>query len=420
MEGRRTHRSRRRRRRSAGPLAVILVLAAFLAVGIGSTRLYLANHCVRPELTIEAGERCPAVTEFLNWDYDGARFVSEINETTVLTQPGDYPVTIRAYGKKSDALLRVRDTVTPVVYTQDMVVYSGNPIEPEMFLKEVQDVTETTARFQTVPDGTVAGVTTVILEVVDAGGNVTAVPAKLEVIRDTVAPQITGVKELTISAGDSVSYKKGVTVTDDHDPAPQLTVDASAANTNVIGDYTIVYTAADAQGNETTVSTTLHVKRPAIESVTEEIVNAEADQLLSKILDDSMTEYEKAEAIYWWCHDKIAYSDGAPKVNWMQGAYQGIVMRKGDCYTYASTAKCLLTRAGIKNQDIERIRVGDSMHFWNIIDIGEGWRHFDTTRRVGGATFFYKTDAELMEYSNSHNGTHNYDRTIYTMFDEQE
>ena len=53
------------------------------------------------------------------------------------------------------------------------------------------------------------------------------------------------------------------------------------------------------------------------------------------------------------------------------------------------------------------------MHYWNLIDIGEGWHHFDTCRRVDGSTFFYKTDAELMAYSNSHDGTHNYDRSRY-------
>ena len=69
--------------------------------------------------------------------------------------------------------------------------------------------------------------------------------------------------------------------------------------------------------------------------------------------------------------------------------------------------------------DIERIRYGNGMHFWNLVDIGEGWRHFDTCRRADGSTFFYLTDAELMEYSEAHTapdypyGTHYYDRTLY-------
>ena len=62
--------------------------------------------------------------------------------------------------------------------------------------------------------------------------------------------------------------------------------------------------------------------------------------------------------------------------------------------------------------DIEKIPA-KSMHYWNLIDIGEGWHHFDACRRKDGSTFFYKTDAELMEYSDAHNKTHNYNRELY-------
>ena len=48
-----------------------------------------------------------------------------------------------------------------------------------------------------------------------------------------------------------------------------------------------------------------------------------------------------------------------------------------------------------------------------MIDIGEGWYHFDATRRKDGTEFFYWTDAELMEYSNANDGSHNYDPEQY-------
>ena len=153
--------------------------------------------------------------------------------------------------------------------------------------------------------------------------------------------------------------------------------------------------------------------------LTEELVNAEADKLLAAITDPSMSQYEICRAIYNWCNKKIAYQDGAPKTNWVVGAYCGLVERRGDCFTFAMTSKCLLTRAGITNMDIQRVRIGNSMHFWNLVDIGEGWHHFDTCRRGDGATFFYLTDAELMAYSEAHIsstyplGTHFYDRTLY-------
>ena len=215
-----------------------------------------------------------------------------------------------------------------------------------------------------------------------------------------------------MTAGGSISYKKGVTVTDDFDQDVKLDVDTSAVDTSKPGDYTVIYTAVDNAGNRASVSAVLHVQPVTVDTVTEEIIYAEADKILAAILTDSMSQYDQAKAIYDWCHSKIAYSDGTPKTDWVQGAYRGIVDRKGDCYVYAATAKCLLTRAGIKNMDIEKIPAA-SMHYWNLIDIGDGWYHFDTCRRKDGSTFFYKTDAELMEYSNTHNKSHNYDKSLY-------
>ncbi len=401
----------RRRRKKRWPLVLIPV---FLILMAGAVYFVLTNFCVKGEMTAEVGDKCPEIAEFLNWRSSGAQFVSDIGEETIFDSLGDYNVVIRAYGKDSTCVVHVRDTVAPAVTTQNVTSFVGGSVGPEEFIAEIADKTETTVRFQETPDFSTDGNHRVVLEVTDEGGNVTRAEAVLEVVRDTEPPVISGVAEITMTAGASVSYKKGITVTDNVDSEPEFTVDTSAVDTSKPGDYTVVYRAADAAGNEATASTILHVKPVTLETVTEEIINGKADELLATLLTDNMTQYEQAKAIYWWCHDNIAYSDHTPKTDWIQGAYRGIVDRKGDCFTYASTAKCLLTRAGITNMDIEKIwKEGISHHYWNIIDIGEGWHHFDTCRRKDGSTFFYKTDAELMEYSDSHKGSHNYDRSLY-------
>mgnify|MGYP002510958815 CR=1 FL=1 len=403
MAGRRS-----RRRRRAHRLRVLV----FLLVLAGAIYFLLPYCCVREEVTIEAGESCPGAEAFLKWGNKNASLVSGINENTVFHHVGDVEVTVRVYGRKVTSVLHVRDTAAPEVITRDVTVFGGKTVDIEDFVLEIKDATPYSVRFVKEPDCVTAGVSTVYLEVQDEGGNVTTAQARLEVIYDTQPPVIHGVTELTMTAGGSVSYKKGVTVTDDHDQDVKLSIDTSAVDTSRAGDYPVIYTAVDNAGNSTSVSTILHVMPVTLDTVTEEVINAEADKLLATILKESMSQYEQARAIYDWCHSKIAYSDGTPKTDWVQGAYRGIVDRKGDCYVYAATAKCLLTRAGITNMDIEKIPA-KSMHYWNLIDIGEGWHHFDTCRRKDGSTFFYKTDAELMEYSNSHDKSHNYDRSLY-------
>ena len=97
-------------------------------------------------------------------------------------------------------------------------------------------------------------------------------------------------------------------------------------------------------------------------------------------------------------------------------AGDAFVNRRGDCYNYACMAKAMLTRAGITNMDIERIPAGNSLHYWNLVDIGDGhgWYHFDTTPRVdGNPTILLWTDAQMMEYSQAHGNCFNYDRAVY-------
>ena len=407
----RTHgRNMMRRRRDKRKIIAIAAVAVIALIGV-SLYLLLPFLSVKREVTLEAGETFPEVSYFLRWDDPDAEIVSDASEVNTATV-ADYEVTIRVRGHEITATLHVTDTVAPKVVTQDQTVFVGSEVAPESFAASVEDVTATTVSFKEEPDVSAAGTQEVTILVTDEGGNVTEATANMEVVEDTEPPVISGVKDLTVAVGGSVSYKRNVTVTDNYDQDLEVTVDTSQVNLNEVGDYTVTYSAVDSAGNETKVTATVHVKPASVDTATEEMVNAEADKILATIINDSMSQYEKAKAIYNWCHNQIGYYDGTPKTNWVQGAYRGLVNRRGDCYVYAMTAKCLLTRAGIENMDIEKIPA-KTMHYWNLVNLGDGWYHFDTCRRSDGTTFFYVTDAELMAYSNAHHGSHNYDPSKY-------
>lgn len=420
-------RDKRKKKSAAGVLVVCFLL--FLAAVGGYVYYKLPHYCVISDVTIEAGESCPPVESFLKWKNEKAYIVSGINENMRFEHVQDYEVVIHLYHQNVTTTLHVRDTVPPRIQTQDKTIVLGEAFEIEDFVQSITDVTECEVLSQGKPDVQSGGTYLVMLSVRDEGGNITEAEARLEVLQDVTPPVIEGVREITITVGESVSYKRDVTVTDDYDDNVRLEVDNSQVDIDTPGDYPVIYRATDQAGNTAEVKTILHVKSvPAVEVQhptsngiprTAEAVNAEADKILASITNPSMSQYEVIQAIYNWCHSKVAYVNGTPKTNWVDGAYCGIVERRGDCYAYAMTAKCLLTRAGITNMDIERVRTENGMHFWNLVDIGEGWHHFDTCRRADGSTFFYLTDAELMAYSNTHtaadypNGSHYYDRSLY-------
>ncbi|MCR5580643.1 MAG: transglutaminase, partial [Pseudobutyrivibrio sp.] len=194
----------------------------------------------------------------------------------------------------------------------------------------------------------------------------------------------------------------------------EVQVDSSKVNLNEPGVYTVIYTATDSMGNMDLKEGLVTVIQ---QEYTEEQVFALADEVLAEIITDDMSDYDKAHAIYVWVQGNIGYSESTDRGDWLKGAYDGLYNRRGDCYNYFAVSKALLTRAGIPNEDIEIIPTATRHHYWNVIDCGEGWRHFDTTPRHDKSfKGFYITDEDLMAYSDSHYHSHNYDRQIYTYF----
>lgn len=137
-----------------------------------------------------------------------------------------------------------------------------------------------------------------------------------------------------------------------------------------------------------------------------------ADAVLAGIVNDSMTQRQKAEAVYAWIRGSFRYSGHSATRDWVQEAYQGIRRRHGDCYTYFAVSQELLTRCGIPC--IEVIRYTDNDHYWNLVQLEDGsWYHFDTTPRRAGGYFCLWTDAQMLDYSARHGNSFAFDRSLY-------
>lgn len=231
---------------------------------------------------------------------------------------------------------------------------------------------------------------------------------------DTEGPVISGVQPLTTTVGGTVSYRDGVTAVDDRDGPVTLQVDSSKVDLNAPGEYEVIYSAEDSAGNRTEVTTTVVVTQPdpppssaAVRpdptpavKVTLEDVNAMADRILAKIIDDSMSQKEKAKAIFDYVHGHIKYVGSSDKSSWIDAAHTGFTTGRGDCFNYFACAKALLTRAGIPNVDLERVG-GVTHHYWQLVDVGDGYHHFDTCPHPTGygITSFLITETQARAYT---------------------
>lgn len=463
-------RSKRRRRRLRKIALTVFLLG--LTAGAAGTILWLDYQSrVYRQCIFEAGDEICA--EDFQKDEGKKVFFSEDYARIDTAKLGDYTVQLQSGIFHYTCVATVRDTVPPKA--DPLVVYyeTGEAITPEQFVTNIQDGTDVSITFVRDPDLSFAGKQPVEVLLKDAGENETIVssylisrvtletltaeagtsfpdlsefmivwtdeaefvtdtkaidlsePGDYEIeilvngqvyptilqVRDTTPPMIQGARDFKVFIGDTISYKSGVSVTDNASGDVSLKVDTSRVDLTKAGTYTVIYSAEDLSGNKTSVSVNVVV---AERSFSQEAVEQLAREVLAQITDEEMTKLEILQAIYSWTRGSIAYTGSSVKDNWLKAAYEGFVNRKGDCYTYASVSKALLNEAGIANKDIMKIPTRTN-HYWNLVNIGEGWYHFDATPRKGQTiSFCYISDADLMAYSNSNNYTHRYDKTVYT------
>ena len=111
-----------------------------------------------------------------------------------------------------------------------------------------------------------------------------------------------------------------------------------------------------------------------------EELDALVSDVLEEIIRDGMTRLEQARAVFDYTHDHIAYTGQSDKSDWKTGAYAGLTTGKGDCFTYYAVSRALLTALEIDNLEVERVG-GETRHYWNLVNCGDGWYHFDACPR---------------------------------------
>jgi hypothetical protein len=396
-------RKRKVKKRMYAFLLIIVIAGSALTYNI------FFNSKIKDSVTIESGKTDLDVSQFLINKKTKAVFVTDISKLD-LKSPGEYKVQIKIGKSVYDSQVNVVDTIAPVAKSVSQKIWVNEEKKADEFVKNIVDATAVNVTFKEKPDFSKAGVQDVFLTLEDTSGNKTELKSKLTITSDTEPPKIEGAHDQLVYIGNSVSYKKGVTVTDNSGKNVNLEIDSDNVNLKQVGEYNVIYNATDSSGNVSTAKIKLSVKEKPSTYVDKEIVDELADSILSSILKEDMTLREKARAIYNYTRSHISYINHSDKSDWVIAAYQGMKSGRGDCFVYYATAQELLTRAGIQNQEIIKINAG---HYWSLVNLGEGWYHYDTTPRITGGEFFMLTDAQITAYSKKNKNSHVWDTSKY-------
>lgn len=353
---------------------------------------------MKEKLVIEAGSQMPKALEFFENAAEGAEIIAGLTETQ-LKEIGEYPVTISFNGKEYQTYLEVKDTKPPAATAKKgTLLFWADEIKPEDLIETMTDATEISASFGKIDFNRIEEEQEVQIILEDEAKNKTQITASVKLKKDEEAPVISGVYDIYVYKGDVIQYRKGIEVTDNRDKSVELVIDNSQVDRNTEGEYQITYTAEDKAGN--VAKETAKVIILDSKNVSKEEVYALADKVLEQIVKEDMSDYDKAYAIYKWTRNNITYTGHTDPSDILAGAYQGFRYRTGDCFTYCSTAYVLYQRAGFQVMKVTRDENASELkHYWNYVNIGDGWYHCDSMLRQADFEPFMLTTEQMVEYT---------------------
>ena len=391
-----------------------IVLTLTVTAAIFAEELVGIIKPVYERVEYEAGIDNFNIELFRRSDYIDITLLSDIKEVD-FNETGVYTLEFTDGWRTFTSTLQIVDTTPPTATAVDKQIYTYESLEPEAFVTDIKDISDVTVAFSKEPSFGTVGKHTVMLVLTDGSGNVSRIYAELNIIKDTVAPVFSEMEDLVVQIGEAISYRKGVTATDNRDETVNITVDSSLVETDKLGVYEVTYTATDSDGNIATAKRKVIIQEKPV--ITQELVEKLAKEVLDEIITENMTDHDKINTIFKWVKKNMLYVS-SPENDVVNAAYVAFTTGRGDCYNYYSMTKLLLDGCGIQNMMIERDG-GSSTHFWHLVNIGTGWYHYDTTPQHHLYPFscFMKTDAEVWAYAESRgdgrSDYYNFDESLY-------
>lgn len=176
-----------------------------------------------------------------------------------INQLGEYSVVYSFKDKKTHLKVKVIDSTAPKVSVKDLKIAQNQTVIPNDLISKIDDDTKTTVSFEKNYDFSKVGKKEVNIVVEDEGHNKTIASTTIEVVKDVTPPTIIA-SSFHISLNEKVDLKDYVSIKDDYDSQPKLTVQADGFQTSQIGDYQVKYIAEDSAKNRSEKTITVHVQ----------------------------------------------------------------------------------------------------------------------------------------------------------------
>lgn len=334
---------------------------------------------MRDEFALELGTPITKEDILLNPQLDGELVSQELIDQINAYGIGEYEVVTACDGIERAMKLVVQDTTGPELTLRDVTIYIDEKTDKNAFIVSAEDISgKVDTTLKTELSFGKKGTQTVTIAAKDIYGNLTEKTAKLNIIEDTEGPEFTGLGTLSVKKHSSPDYQSGVRAIDAKEGEVSFSVSADAVDTSKAGTYYATYTAKDSRGNTTTKKRKVEVAHDAED--TQELIR----QMAAQCGNDP-------QSIRNFVRSRIKYNS-----NWGgdDPVWYGFTNNKGNCYVHALCFQAILREKGISTQ---LIWVTDKSHYWNLVYVGGGWKHMDTTPSSLHGRYILMNDAQRLE-----------------------
>lgn len=362
--------------------AALVITAVVIVVLYKRYQRFLRAQIIR-EVTIEAGTPI-SPDAFFTSKAPNAKFITDIS-TIDTSVPQSYTLDVKT-GKSlvsvvEKVTLNIVDTTAPTATAVPQQIYWDKIPDAKDVVTDVYDMSPVEISYvEPMGKETVAGERKISVRIADIYGNESIVDVPFTIIYDPEAPVITGTKNIEAFIGDSILYRDGVTVTDNYDKNPVLSIDTSEVDLTKEGVYTVTYIATDDHGNTSSATITLTLRIMPARYYDPEELYVMAAELIEKhhICNDDMSDMQKTLHIVNWVSHNMRYVRSDERIDWTAGAYDGLTTLRGDCYNYMGVVRAMLAAEGIESICLERYPEVPSPHYWNLVNIDGLWYHCDS------------------------------------------
>ncbi len=167
------------------------------------------------------------------------------------SQPGTYPLTYRYNNIETTITIKLQDTLDIDLEVQELTIDLNMAIDASDLIKNYYNKQRTKVRFKEDYQFDQVGDYPVELEICRENKCTTKQSVVHVLPEDNEAPIINGIRNLSVLKDSDIDLLSSVSVSDNQDDNPVLTIDSSNLDVSKIGDYQVTYYAKDRSNNIT-------------------------------------------------------------------------------------------------------------------------------------------------------------------------